>query len=242
MRKTIFSLSVTSVSSICLSHAAIVVAPEVTVQSIGSDAAGHYGVHLNTAAAPFGTYSEAAGTTSANDGDDLQLTISAGAGNQFQLDTTDLNRVVVYASFEQFEPRFGGSIFRNGLGSVSFNGVGGGTAPSVIPIVNTNNAPFVTGPGNTPTGFFGQISASATHSNGQPVSFGSGIITFDSVTMTIPNVADFNWEENPLDQFSFYFGNASNTSPISIVVVPEPSSLLLLGLGGLGLGLRRVRR
>jgi len=242
MQRSILPLFIFGLAGIGPAQSATVLAPEVSILTIGSDTLGHYGVHLANGAAPFGMFSQASGTTTANNGDDLVVTITAGAGNQFRLDTTGLNRVVFNVSFEQFNPRFGGDIFRNGLGSVAFNGVQGGTAPSVEPIVNTNNAPFVMGPENTPTGFYGQIAGFATHSNGQPVTFGSGVITFDSVTMTIPNVADFNWEEQPLDQFSFYFGNESNTAPISIVPVPEPSSPLLLGLSSLGMAFRRSRR
>ena len=160
----------------------------------------------------------------------------------FQLDTTLLVSAVVSANFENLNSKFPPSDTNNGLGSVSFNGVLGGVAPSIVPITSSNNGAFATPPPNMPTGFFGQVNAFASHSNGQPFSFGSGVITFDSITLEVPNVTELNWEEQSLDYLSVYFAN-SDSSPVdfSMVSVPEPSSAILLWLSMIGVISHRRR-
>lgn len=226
-------------------NAAIVDVPDAILKSFGSDVNGHYGVHAINGVPVFGSYSQESGTVSANLGDDLRLTIRPAAGMQFMVDTTNLNSMVVAANFETLNSRFGTTgtpAFLNGTGSVTLNGVTGGTAPSVEPIVNANNSTFVTGPSNTPTGFFGQVTAFATHSNGQPFSSGGGVITFDSITLLMPNVAPLNWDENSLDNLSVYFGDSTNSELFTMVPVPEPSfgaTVCGLSILGLSLGYRR---
>jgi hypothetical protein len=65
-------------------------------------------------------------------------------------------------------------------------------------------------------------------------------LTFDVLPTSPAGVFSFNWQTTPYGQRLDFFG-LTNAPGVSVTVVPEPATALLLGVGLLGLGVRRRR-